>query len=112
YTQESGNLSSNGIRLDSGRSTLNNSDKFELYQNVPNPFNNSTVIGFNLPETDVMTFKLFDLTGKLIYQTTGHYAKGYNTINLDVSTFNINGVLYYQLDSNTHSATRKMIVIN
>jgi hypothetical protein len=84
---------------------------FEVYQNIPNPFNASTVIGFNLPKAEAATLKLFDVTGKVIYQTKGQFNKGYNTFNLDANQLITNGVLYYQIDTETNSATRKMIVI-
>ena len=86
-------------------------DQFELFQNVPNPFNASTIIGFNLPQADEVSMKIFDLTGKLIYQTKGEFSKGYNTFNIDANALNLNGVLYYQIETDTESATRKMIVI-
>ena len=82
-----------------------------MYQNIPNPFNATTVIGFNLPNADEATLKIYDLTGKMVFQNTASFAKGYNTFNVDANTLNLNGVLYYQIDTNTDSATRKMIII-
>lgn len=111
YTNENNQVVTNGLSLESRDKELANTDKFELFQNVPNPFNTSTIIGFNLPTAEQVTLKIYDLTGKQVYQTKGQYAKGYNTINLEVSNLNLNGVLYYQLDTENYSATRKMIVI-
>ncbi|MBK9733497.1 MAG: T9SS type A sorting domain-containing protein [Saprospiraceae bacterium] len=111
YTNDGSGIQIHNVKLESGNLNPTLSDKFELFQNVPNPFNTTTMIGFNLPQNDMVTFKVFDLTGKLVHQTKGQYAKGYNTINIDVNTLNINGVLYYQLDTDSDSATRKMIVI-
>ena len=111
YNMNGEGISTTNINLDFGTTKVSDSKQFELFQNVPNPFNTLTNIGFNLPKADQVTFKVFDLTGKLVYISKAQYGKGYNTINLDVSTLNINGVLYYQIDTETHSATRKMIVI-
>jgi hypothetical protein len=51
------------------------------------------------------------MTGKSLIKKSGVYQKGYNTITLDVSEINTSGVLYYQLDTEGHSASKKMIVI-
>ena len=40
---------------------------FELYQNVPNPFINRTVIGFYLPEASEATLTVYDETGRLLW---------------------------------------------
>jgi hypothetical protein len=82
---------------------------FELYQNQPNPFINKTSIGFFLPETTEATLSIYDETGRVVYQQKGQFAKGENLIALDRSLLNTNGVLYYQLETATDSATRKMI---
>ena len=84
---------------------------FELYQNMPNPFNHSTTIGFTIPESGEVSFKVYDYNGTVLKQFRKHYEKGYNTIELNVSEFNKAGILFYQLDSKTHSANKKMIVI-
>ena len=47
----------------------------------------------------------------MVYQKRSHFGKGYNTFNVDANTLNLNGVLYYQIDTETDSATRKMIII-
>ncbi len=111
YTNEGSQVATNSVKIESRHVDFSQSDKFELFQNVPNPFNTSTIIGFNLPTSEQVTLKIYDLTGKQVYQTKGQFAKGYNTINLEVSALNLNGVLYYQLDTDNYSATRKMIVI-
>jgi hypothetical protein len=41
----------------------------------------------------------------------GDYAKGFNQISLTKAELNATGVLYYQIDTPTHTATKKMIII-
>ncbi|MBP6184103.1 MAG: T9SS type A sorting domain-containing protein [Saprospiraceae bacterium] len=86
--------------------------QFELYQNEPNPFRDVTIIGFNLPEASRATLKVYDVTGKVVKVVRGDFAKGYNSINLDRTDIHGNGMLYYQLDTPTDSATKRMILID
>jgi hypothetical protein len=89
----------------------NDESGFELLQNRPNPFANSTEISFSLPTQAHYTFDVYDLAGKLIYKTSGFADKGENTIVVDKSNLNVAGVLYYTLSTDKYTATRKMIVI-
>ncbi|MBL7807082.1 MAG: T9SS type A sorting domain-containing protein, partial [Saprospiraceae bacterium] len=82
---------------------------FELYQNQPNPFTQKTMIGFFLPEAAEATLSVLDESGRLVYQQKGQFAQGDNSIVLDRALLNTSGVLYYKLDTNAGSATRKMI---
>ena len=85
---------------------------FELYQNSPNPFAKETNISFRLPESGAAKLTIYDVTGKVlrVYDVQG--AKGLNTIKILKSELNGNGVLYYQLDSQSHTATKQMLVID
>jgi hypothetical protein len=82
----------------------------KLYQNEPNPFAATTQIGFDLAEAGQVTLKLADVTGKLLKQVQGSYAKGYNTITIDSRDLT-GGVLYYTLESGDFVSTKKMVVI-
>jgi Dockerin type I domain len=111
YIKEGNGISVNNVKLESSNRGNHPEGKFELYQNVPNPFNATTIVGFNLPAADEVTLKIFDVTGKMVHQNKGYFSKGYNTFNIDANALNLNGVMYYQIDTETDSATRKMIVI-
>ena len=37
---------------------------YDLYQNYPNPFNPSTSIIYELPESEIVSLKIFDALGK------------------------------------------------
>ena len=85
---------------------------FSLEQNTPNPFKAETTIGFTLPEASSATITISDVTGKVVKVVKGDYAKGYNTVTLKRSDIRVsNGVLSYQLETATHSATKQMIII-
>ncbi len=86
-------------------------DRFELYQNVPNPFNGQTMISFKLPEDDFFTLRVHDASGKVLKEQRGYFEAGYNQMWLHAADLPASGLLYYTLTSGTHSATRKMVVI-
>ena len=85
---------------------------FALLQNTPNPFDEVTQIGFELPEAGQATLTVFDVTGKTVSVMTEDYNAGYNQITLRKSDLGTSGVLYYQLESGNYTATRKMILID
>ena len=85
---------------------------FVLGQNTPNPFDNVTTIGFELPVAGTATLSVFDVTGKTISVIENTYNAGYNTIELSKSTLGTTGVLYYQLESGEFTATKSMILID
>lgn len=84
---------------------------FELYQNRPNPFSDKTLIGFNLPEASDATLQVLDETGRVLYNQTGHYSRGYNVVSIAHHLLDASGVLYYQLTTPAGSAVRKMVLL-
>lgn len=84
---------------------------FELYQNRPNPFSGTTNIGFDLPENSAVQLRVFDVAGKELKKIEGDYAKGFNTIQLNVEELSTSGVLYYQLQTQFGNLTKKMMVV-
>jgi hypothetical protein len=87
-------------------------ESFELLQNEPNPFSAETRINFQLPNAGAVNFKVFDISGKLLMNKTGEYPKGNNTITVHAKDFNVDGILYYQIDFNGQQLTKKMILVD
>lgn len=86
-------------------------DNFELHQNYPNPFNPTTTISFNIPETDFVQLKVFDMLGEevamLINETKspGNYSVHFNAADLP------SGIYIYSLRVNGQVQNRKMLMI-
>ncbi|MFT4663765.1 MAG: hypothetical protein ACI9XB_000706, partial [Gammaproteobacteria bacterium] len=83
---------------------------FRLYQNMPNPFKEETVIGFELPESTKGTLSIYDASGRILKQIDGDFVKGYNSINLSKDALSP-GLLYYKLITPNATATKKMIFL-
>jgi len=94
-----------------GSKAIASKTEFKLYQNVPNPFSDETSIKFELPQAEPVTFRLIDITGKVVMSQTKTYDQGQNEIVVNVKDINAQGVLYYQLETKSNIANMKMIVL-
>ncbi|MBK8877099.1 MAG: T9SS type A sorting domain-containing protein [Haliscomenobacter sp.] len=90
---------------------LNASMPFALLQNVPNPFQGETVIGFTLPAAGEATLTIQDVTGRTLRVIRGPYAQGYNQVILKSNELNNKGILTYTLRSGEHTASKRMIIL-
>jgi len=86
-------------------------DKFELYQNTPNPFHDATSIGFYLPEASEIQLILRDEVGRIIHTVKDKRPQGLNTIKLEKKHLT-NGFIYYQLTSKFGTKSKKMLKLN
>ena len=86
-------------------------EKVVLLQNVPNPFQESTQIGFYLPEAAEARLTLRDVKGAVLYQLKGAYAKGWNLLELNSAQLQSSGVLYYSLETAKFVETKRMVVL-
>lgn len=85
-------------------------DAFELFQNRPNPFRSGTVIGFYLPQSANARLTIYDIQGRRLKVMEGYYGRGYHEIPIEAGDLNATGVLYYQLDTDNYTQTRRMIL--
>ncbi|MCP4712109.1 MAG: T9SS type A sorting domain-containing protein, partial [Planctomycetes bacterium] len=46
--------------------TITTPSRIELLQNYPNPFNPSTTIQFAIPSKQTLSFRIYDITGRLV----------------------------------------------
>ena len=90
----------------------NANEGFALMQNTPNPFNEFTVISFNLPKAMNATLTVYDVNGKTLKTISSTYDEGINNIRLNDSELGASGILYYQLQAGNFTANRKMVVFN
>ena len=86
---------------------------FELKQNVPNPFTGYTTIEFNLPKAQDFVMTFYDPSGQSIRKIEGYGSKGRNAVEISQSDLSRAGgvVVFYQLDTEEQSATRKLIML-
>jgi len=78
-----------------------------LLQNKPNPFQNETIIGFELPNASAATLTIMDVSGRILKVVNNNYQKGYHEIL--IKDLNYTGVLYYELQTPNGTVTRKMV---
>ena len=91
-------------------STNSESDVFELFQNYPNPFTETTTIKFHLPKAAITALSLFDIHGQTILQTQQHYETGTHTILLNSDQLT-SGAYFYQVATPFGVATKKMMIV-
>jgi hypothetical protein len=82
-----------------------------LLQNSPNPFISETTIGFVLPESTRAKLTILDVSGKELKVVEQVFSKGYQSVKLNREDIPTSGVIYYQLETNDFSATKKMIIL-
>lgn len=107
---EQGERSEVALRFSGQQGSVVAGAEFELLQNVPNPVSSTTYISFNLPEAAEATLTISNAEGRIVKMVKGAFAKGLNTVALHRADLAA-GILFYQLDTPTHSATKKMVVV-
>ena len=111
------------IRVSSGTTPLNIMtehsevpESMQLFQNVPNPFNSTTVIRYRLEEPGSVQMNIYDVAGNKIRelvqspQNAGNYSvtwDGKNKLNETVSS----GIYFYQLIFDKFKRTKKMFLV-
>ena len=108
-----GNGDATGIEFNPGDKVLKS---YRLSQNYPNPFNPTTTISFNLPTTEQVSVKIYDLLGQEVktllngVMTAGQHTKvwdGTNNAGFKVTS----GVYIYTLQAGQHKLNKRMTLI-
>ncbi len=88
----------------------NSSLGIKLLQNMPNPFNNTTNVSYQLAKRGNVTFEITDLAGRVIMNSNeGSVEAGRHTITLDGKNFS-QGVYFYSLNVDGVKLTNRMII--
>lgn len=82
---------------------------FYLAQNVPNPFGDKTQIAFELPADSEATLRVYDVAGRVIWETSGLFRQYKNTVELDLTGVGTRGLLYCELVTPFGTRVRKMM---
>ncbi|MBA3704489.1 MAG: T9SS type A sorting domain-containing protein [Bacteroidetes bacterium] len=81
-----------------------------LLQNQPNPFNENTVITYELSNESKVNLEIYDITGRKLFSVDeGNKNAGTHTINIKGKQF-APGVYSYSLKVNGVSLTKKMVI--
>jgi len=88
------------------------SNQVVLHQNRPNPFEHETLIDFEIPKEDQVTFELFDMNGMRVFSRTERYSAGTHQLKVSSHEIGLNkGIYYYQIHTQQRSLIRKMIIL-
>ena len=82
---------------------------FILYQNTPNPFDQSTTIGFDLPIGSPVIINVYDMSGRNIYTRSGEFSRGYNELEIHKGELKSSGIMYYEVVTDEFRASKKMV---
>ena len=84
---------------------------FSLEQNYPNPFNPTTTIRFTVPESGMVSLKVYNLLGQEVATLMNkELSVGSYDIHFNAANFS-SGVYFYTVKVNNFTATKKMMLI-
>ena len=84
---------------------------FVIYPAYPNPFNNSTVISFNLPEQSPVKINIYNIAGEKVKTLiNSEMQQGLHKISWNADDFP-SGVYFYAIETRNFIETRKLILL-
>lgn len=93
------------------RFTTTTTKGFTLEQNRPNPFKETTSIGFQLPKAGKATLTILDVQGRVLLQRAKDFSRGSHQWIIEGQSLTTKGILYYQLATANEVLTKKMMRI-
>ena len=89
----------------------NNPEKFVIYPAYPNPFNNSTIISFDLPEQSPVKINIYNISGEKVKTLiNSEMQSGLYKISWNADDFS-SGVYFYTIETKNAIETRKLILL-
>ncbi|MBK8553071.1 MAG: T9SS type A sorting domain-containing protein [Ignavibacteria bacterium] len=95
-----------------GKFKFRRKNNVTLNQNFPNPFNPSTLIRFELPETSEVTLKIYSMNGADVATLVDnrHLNQGINEVEFNAGDLP-SGIYIYSLNAGNFTENRKMILL-
>jgi hypothetical protein len=91
-------------------SPLNSTLKYRLEQNRPNPFNPTTLIGYEIPERTHITIRVYDQLGREVRKfVLGYQEPGRHSIRFDAGSLPT-GIYSYEIDTPRFKKTLRMVI--
>ena len=85
--------------------------QYSLQQNFPNPFNPKTIINYQMPNSNFVSLKVYDVLGNLI-ETLVNEKQSPGSYSFDFDGSGISsGVYFYKLETDDFTAVKKMMLI-
>lgn len=81
-------------------------ESFQLGYNRPNPFTQTTIIPFSLPQQASIALRIYNQLGQLVWEREGRFPAGASELEVQLDQA---GLYYYSLDTPWGKATRKMV---
>jgi len=86
-------------------------ERFDLFNNYPNPFNPTTKIKFDIPKNSLVSLKIYDISGREIFEIiNGKFEAGSYMVNFNAGNLS-SGVYFYRLAAEDFISTKKMILL-
>ena len=85
------------------------SNRFDISQNSPNPFSDLSLFELYSPNNHTYSFRIIDMTGRIIYDENIHAKAGANTIEIDASAYP-SGFYFYSISDGQHLVTKKLMI--
>jgi hypothetical protein len=84
---------------------------FEVFQNVPNPFTEGTILPVQLPHEGVVDLEIYSLDGRLVHRQSEFVERGYHEFHVTKEQLQQGGIYYYTISTDRFSGTRKMTML-
>jgi hypothetical protein len=84
---------------------------YYLSQNYPNPFNPFTTIRYQIPTTEIVSLKIYDVLGReLLSLVNEEKPAGSYKVEFDAARFS-SGIYFYSLTAGKFRETKKMVLL-
>lgn len=99
------------VQLQFINSTNEGEETFQIFENVPNPFAETTSINYYLPKKDHVEILIYNTTGRLLKTYHAESAKGQQSFSINAKDIGSSGVLYYRVRTSEDEKSGKMILL-
>lgn len=86
-------------------------ERFELYQNFPNPFNPTTKISFAIPQRSNVKLAVYNIIGQMVAELINtEMAAGYHTVDFNAANYS-SGLYFFRITARDFVDVKKMMLL-